>query len=105
MAFLSIPLIYEYQDNQGNVKRYSEYWHVLPAKLKVKGTVDPQSLRRGIYEIVSYQPADKQAAIPAVAAAIDTSTAFEAHEPPPHLEAEGADVADSDESSKHNDDD
>lgn len=52
---LSVPLTYEYKDNQGNVNQYTEYWHVLPDKLKLKGQADPQSLRRGIYEIVVYE--------------------------------------------------
>ncbi len=52
---LSIPLIYEYQDKLGNRKRYTRYWHMLPDRLKVNGEVNPQSLRRGIYEIVVYE--------------------------------------------------
>lgn len=52
---LSVPLTYKYRDNQGNIKQYSEYWHVLPEKLKIYGSIDPQSLRRGIYEIVVYE--------------------------------------------------
>ncbi|MDW3191323.1 MAG: cell envelope integrity protein CreD [Cytophagales bacterium] len=52
---LSVPLTYEYKDSQGNINQFSEYWHLLPEKLKVNGTVDPQSLRRGIYEIVVYE--------------------------------------------------
>ncbi len=53
----SVPLLYEYKDNNGNIKRYKSYWHVLPDRLKIKGKIDPQSLRRGIYEIVVYESA------------------------------------------------
>lgn len=52
---LSVPLVYEYKDNLGNLKQYTEYWHVLPENLRIIGKVDPQSLRRGIYEIVVYE--------------------------------------------------
>lgn len=52
---LSVPLVYEYQDKLGNNKRYTRYWHILPDELKINGKVDPQSLRRGIYEIVVYE--------------------------------------------------
>lgn len=54
---LSVPLLYEYKDNLGNTKQYTEYWHVLPHRLKINGEVNPQSLRRGIYEIVVYESA------------------------------------------------
>lgn len=52
---LSVPLVYEYQDKLGNNKRYTKYWHMLPDQLKINGDVNPQSLRRGIYEIVVYE--------------------------------------------------
>jgi inner membrane protein len=50
---LTIPLVYT--EEHDNIITYrTEYWHVLPHDLSFDGTVDPQTLRRGIYEVAVY---------------------------------------------------
>ncbi|MEM6525189.1 MAG: cell envelope integrity protein CreD [Bacteroidota bacterium] len=59
---LTLPIIYEYRetekkDNEENIKTYqkTEYFHILPNELKINGEVNPQLLKRGIYESVVYK--------------------------------------------------
>ncbi len=53
---LTVPLVYEYHKDDKMVETV-KYWHVLPKLLDINGTVDPEKLRRGIYEIVVYRSA------------------------------------------------
>ncbi|MCH7513607.1 MAG: cell envelope integrity protein CreD [Bacteroidetes bacterium] len=51
---LTIPLIYEYDINNKIVTTI-KYWHLLPENLKIDGKIEPEKLRRGIYEVVVYK--------------------------------------------------
>ena len=51
---LTIPLVYEYLEN-GKLVQTTRYWHLLPESLKIDGAVEPEKLRRNIYEIVVYK--------------------------------------------------
>lgn len=50
---LSIPLIYEYE-NEEKTYTATKYWHILPNKLDINSTIEPKTLKRGIYEVVVY---------------------------------------------------
>ena len=51
---LTIPVVYEVvtADQKSEVVKY---WHILPEELKIDGTIQPEKLRRGIYEVVVYK--------------------------------------------------
>ncbi len=51
---LSIPLIYEYKDEDKTYET-TKYFHILPEKLNIEGNISPEKLKRGIYEIVVYK--------------------------------------------------
>jgi len=51
---LTIPLNYE-QNKGEDIKEWTKFLQVLPEKLSVNGKIDPEKLRRGIYEIVVYK--------------------------------------------------
>ncbi|MFY0601740.1 MAG: cell envelope integrity protein CreD [Cyclobacteriaceae bacterium] len=70
---LTIPLLYEYEEEVEKEKilagkdgdkikiikemvkvEYTELLHILPEDLSIKGTVAPEQLKRGIYEIIVY---------------------------------------------------
>lgn len=51
---LSIPLVYEYE-KEGKLYRKTEILKVLPETLNINGKIDPEKLRRGIYEVVVYK--------------------------------------------------
>ncbi|MCB0497396.1 MAG: cell envelope integrity protein CreD [Cyclobacteriaceae bacterium] len=51
---LTIPLIYEYMED-GKLEQTTRYWYILPETLNIKGKVEPEKLRRNIYEIVVYE--------------------------------------------------
>jgi inner membrane protein len=51
---LTIPFSYEYEKDDKIVEGI-RYWHILPKSLTINGDVDPEKLRRGIYEIVVYR--------------------------------------------------
>ena len=51
---LTIPLIYEYQNDE-EIWQTTKYWHILPEALDINGEIEPEKLRRGIYEIVVYK--------------------------------------------------
>lgn len=50
---LTIPFIKQVL-SEGEVKEVRTEAHILPSKIAVNGTVEPQSLHRGIYEVVVY---------------------------------------------------
>lgn len=51
---LTIPLIYEnFEDDER--KLFTKYLHILPQELNIKGSIVPQRLRRGIYEVAVYK--------------------------------------------------
>ncbi|MCB0638596.1 MAG: cell envelope integrity protein CreD [Lewinella sp.] len=50
---LTIPLIYEYDQDDELVTK-TRYWYILPEQLTINGSVEPETLRRGIYEVVVY---------------------------------------------------
>ncbi|MEQ9310789.1 MAG: cell envelope integrity protein CreD [Balneolaceae bacterium] len=50
---LTIPFIKQVL-SEGEVKEVRTEAHILPSKISVNGTVEPQSLHRGIYEVVVY---------------------------------------------------
>jgi inner membrane protein len=51
---LTIPLIYEAENKEGKYETI-KYMHILPDELKIDGQVNPEKLKRGIYEIVVYK--------------------------------------------------
>ncbi len=51
---LTIPLIYEYRDDEKTVET-TKHLYILPKSLKVNGEIHPEKLRRGIYEVVVYR--------------------------------------------------
>ncbi|MEO9965142.1 MAG: cell envelope integrity protein CreD [Reichenbachiella sp.] len=61
---LTIPLRYEveYEVERGKDKKkeiakktVTKYWYILPEHLKIDGKIVPETLRRGIYEVVVYK--------------------------------------------------
>lgn len=50
---LTIPLVREVVIDE-KIKEIRSQAHILPTKLNINGTVDPESLYRGIYEVVVY---------------------------------------------------
>jgi len=51
---LTIPVVYEVV-NADQKSEVVKYWHILPEELKIDGTIQPEKLRRGIYEVVVYK--------------------------------------------------
>lgn len=51
---LTIPLVYEIKEGDEQ-KTVTRYFHQLPEQLNIEGTIVPESLRRGIYEVVVYK--------------------------------------------------
>ena len=51
---LTIPILYEYLDAKGKPIQETKEWNILPKSLTISGKINPQKLRRGIYEIVVY---------------------------------------------------
>ncbi len=51
---LTIPLAYEYQKGDEKLSAV-KYYHLLPENLDITGIIEPEKLRRGIYEIVVYK--------------------------------------------------
>lgn len=51
---LTIPVTYEYEKDEKR-ETIIKYWHVLPQELGIIGHIDPERLRRGIYEVVVYK--------------------------------------------------
>ncbi|MCF8378031.1 MAG: cell envelope integrity protein CreD [Bacteroidales bacterium] len=51
---ITIPLIYEQIVEEKKVQT-TKYMHILPEELKIDGSIEPEKLKRGIYEIVVYK--------------------------------------------------
>ncbi len=51
---LTIPIVYQYRSEEDKILEETRYWHTLPQNLEINGTVDPEHLKRGIYEVVVY---------------------------------------------------
>jgi inner membrane protein len=57
---LTIPLVYEEKslvsdDEKDKIIKYNTvYWHILPQDLTIDGTLEPQTLHRGIYDVAVY---------------------------------------------------
>ncbi len=55
---LTVPAYYEYEeivDEKRIFKSYTKNIHILPRMLDINGNVNPESLKRGIYEVVVYE--------------------------------------------------
>jgi len=52
---LSIPLIYEYDIEDNKTITTTKYLYILPEKLGIQGKIEPEKLKRGIYEVVVYK--------------------------------------------------
>jgi inner membrane protein len=56
---LTIPIVYEYEvevkDEETKTKTVTKNWYILPEVLNINGNVEPEKLRRGIYEVVVYK--------------------------------------------------
>ncbi|MCZ4408371.1 cell envelope integrity protein CreD [Cryomorphaceae bacterium 1068] len=53
---LTIPLIYAQKIGKDTAET-TKYWHILPEELRINGDVSPETLKRGIYEVVVYKSA------------------------------------------------
>ncbi|WP_226389725.1 cell envelope integrity protein CreD [Penaeicola halotolerans] len=53
---LTVPIRYEYIENEKLIQN-TEYFHILPNELDIQGTVTPETLKKGIYEVVVYRSA------------------------------------------------
>lgn len=51
---LTVPLIYANKVGKDTVET-TKYWHILPEELTIDGNVMPETLKRGIYEVVVYK--------------------------------------------------
>ncbi|WP_044211175.1 cell envelope integrity protein CreD [Flammeovirga sp. OC4] len=51
---LTVPILMERENQEGEVIEYTQNWYLLPQELKIDGKVDPKSLNRGIYDIIVY---------------------------------------------------
>lgn len=51
---LTVPLIYE-QEHNDEITEITKYHHILPEDLEISGEINPESLKRGIYEVVVYK--------------------------------------------------
>lgn len=52
---LAIPLVYEMKIDDDKIINTTKYLYILPQDLEVKGELEPQNLKRGIYEVVVYK--------------------------------------------------
>ena len=52
---LTIPLIYEYEIEDGKIITKTKYLYLLPEQLAITGKIEPEKLKRGIYEVVVYK--------------------------------------------------
>ncbi len=50
---MTIPIIYEHEKD-GQKLLTTKYYHILPEELNISGSIEPQRLKRGIYEVVVY---------------------------------------------------
>ncbi|MFC2123853.1 cell envelope integrity protein CreD [Bacteroidota bacterium] len=51
---LAIPVIYEYQE-EDKTNLITKHLHILPEDLYINGIIEPEKLRRGIYEVAVYK--------------------------------------------------
>lgn len=51
---LTIPVIYE-SEQDGKKTESTKYLHILPEELNIDGNIEPEKLKRGIYEVVVYR--------------------------------------------------
>ncbi len=51
---LTIPAVYQIEKDE-KTSDIIRYVHILPDQLNIKGTINPESLKRGIYEVVVYK--------------------------------------------------
>lgn len=68
---LTIPILYEREQKDGMFE-WTDYLHILPEELNIDGTVNPEKLKRGIYEIVVYKSALSLKGSFAIDAKVDT---------------------------------
>jgi len=54
---LTIPLIYEYKVEDDKTISKTKYLYLLPEQLTITGKIEPEKLKRGIYEVVVYRSA------------------------------------------------
>ncbi len=54
---LTIPLIYEVEVEDGKIITKTKYLYLLPEQLAITGKIEPEKLKRGIYEVVVYRSA------------------------------------------------
>lgn len=52
---LSVPVVVRYQDEDDKIRMQKEYFHLLPNELEFNGDIQPQKLKRGIYEVIVYE--------------------------------------------------
>lgn len=52
---LTIPYKLKFEDEEGNVSEYIKHSHFLPEHLSIKGNINPESRKRGLYDVVLYQ--------------------------------------------------
>ncbi len=50
---LTIPLKYEHKSGEKTITT-TKYWNILPDQLNISGNINPENLRRGIYQVVVY---------------------------------------------------
>lgn len=51
---LTIPVVYEYVEEE-KILEATRNWYILPENLGISGNIEPEKLRRGIYEVVVYK--------------------------------------------------
>lgn len=52
---LAIPLLYEYHNKENEILQQIKHLYILPDALNINGTIEPKTLKRGIYEVVVYR--------------------------------------------------
>jgi len=52
---LTIPYKTYFENKDGEIKTYTKHSHFLPEFLNINGTVNPESRKRGLYNVVLYQ--------------------------------------------------
>ncbi|MBN2598483.1 MAG: cell envelope integrity protein CreD [Marinifilaceae bacterium] len=52
---LTIPLTYEHSSEDNKTITETKYLYILPEKLNINGDIEPEKLKRGIYEVVVYK--------------------------------------------------
>jgi len=70
---LTIPLVYEYLNNENETIKQTKHLHILPDQLNVNGDIEPKTLKRGIYEVVVYSSKLKVSGLFDLNAKIDQS--------------------------------